>query len=623
MEMRSSVYNKQLRGYMQWREIPPVAQNGSDAASVETVASSAKGTCSFYFQDPCVSLYCQNYISRYKQCCATDRVMAVSGAAASELLCQFNTQMPRLGHIPLCILRRISTSATTCGSHPQLKPRSSPQQLVGVVGLEIHAQIRSNSKLFSASPVRFSSPPNSLVSFFDASLPGTLPVLNKRCVEAAVMTGLALNCTINKKSLFDRKHYFYADLPTGYQITQQRRPIAVDGVLNYSLMGGKKKNQVIRKKVRIKQIQLEQDSGKSLHDDLRGQTLIDLNRAGVGLMELVMEPDMSCGEEATAAVRELQLILQTLGTCEGNMSEGQLRVDANVSVHRPGLPFGIRTEVKNINSARYLARAIDYEIQRQIEVLERGGMVQNETRAYDSKSGETIPMRDKEGLQDYRFMPEPNLPPLIVYEDRTSLPAGIDQSQAVVVQEMREGLPELPHVTRDQLVQTYNILPEHSFMLVNEDGLVEYFEVVMKQTKMNSRKVIGWVTNELLGQLKQQDTSVSQSPISPSALAELLELQETGQISSSVSKQVFQEMWRSPGKTARLIIQEKDLGLVSDTEQLHSICQRIVDSHPEEVNAIQKGNTKVLNKLMGLVQKETKGRADPVLVRAILLDKTS
>ncbi|XP_020788641.2 glutamyl-tRNA(Gln) amidotransferase subunit B, mitochondrial [Boleophthalmus pectinirostris] len=549
--------------------------------------------------------------------------MAASTAAASELLCHFNKQMPRLYHISLCICRRISSSAAKCASQPQAKPKSSPLELVGVVGLEIHAQIRANTKLFSASPMRFSAPPNSLVSFFDASLPGTLPVLNKRCVEAAVMTGLALHCTINRRSLFDRKHYFYADLPAGYQITQQRCPIAVDGVLHYNLMGGKKKNQVVRKSVRIKQIQLEQDSGKSLHDDLRSQTLIDLNRAGVGLMELVMEPDMSCGEEASAAVRELQLILQALGTCEGNMSEGQLRVDANVSVHRPGEPFGVRTEVKNINSARYLARAIDYEIQRQIQVLERGGTVQNETRAYDSKAGETIPMRDKEGLQDYRFMPEPNLPPLMVYEDRASMPAGLDLCQAVVVQEIRDALPELPSVTRDRLVHTYSILPEHSFTLVNEDGLVEYFEAVMGQTKMNARKVIGWVTKELLGQLKQKDQSVSQSPISPSALAELLELQENGHISSSVAKQVFQEMWGSPGRRAQDIIEEKDLGLVSDTEKIHSICQKIVDSHPEEVNAIRNGNKKVLNKLMGLVQKETKGRADPVLVRAILQDKTS
>ncbi|XP_076003906.1 glutamyl-tRNA(Gln) amidotransferase subunit B, mitochondrial [Genypterus blacodes] len=546
--------------------------------------------------------------------------------SANAMLYHVNKQIfifyPKASFNP-CLIRRICTSSSRCGAQPRLKVKSSPQQLVGVVGLEIHAQIQSSTKLFSGSPVRFLAPPNSLVSFFDASLPGTLPVLNRRCVEAAVMTGLALNCTINRKSLFDRKHYFYADLPAGYQITQQRRPVAVDGTLTYSHLGGKKRNQVLKKTVRITQIQLEQDSGKSLHDDQRCHTLIDLNRAGVGLMELVMEPDMSCGEEAAAAVRELQLILQALGTCQGNMSEGQLRVDANVSVHVPGEPLGVRTEVKNINSARFLARAIDYEIQRQTDVLQRGGRVQNETRAYDSKSGETTPMRDKEGLQDYRFMPEPNLPPLIVYEDKASLPAGMDAQQAVVVEQIRERLPELPSVKRDRLVQMYAILPEHSFTLVNEDGLVDYFEAVMKETKREPRKVIGWVANELLGHLKQRDLSVSQSPISPSALAELLELQETGRISSSVAKQVFQEMWRSSGKTSLQIIQEQDLGLVSNTAELNSICQKIVDSYPNEVHAVRNGNKKVLNKLMGFVQKETKGRADPVLVRAILEEKTT
>ncbi|XP_078799480.1 glutamyl-tRNA(Gln) amidotransferase subunit B, mitochondrial-like isoform X3 [Oryzias latipes] len=379
---------------------------------------------------------------------------------------------------------------------------------------------------------------------------------------------------------------------------------------------------MIRKSVQIKQIQLEQDSGKSLHDDDRSQTLIDLNRAGVGLMELVMEPEMKSGEEAAAAVRELQLILQALGTCQGNMSEGQLRVDANVSVHRPGEPLGIRTEVKNINSIRYLARAIDYEIQRQIDAVQSGRAVQNETRAYDSKSGETVPMREKEGLQDYRFMPEPNLPALIVYEDNASLPTGIDPSQAVVVQKIKDRLPELPGVKRDRLVQTYGILPEHSFTLVNEDGLMEYFETLMKTTQREPRKVIGWVTNELLGHLKQRDMSVSQSPISPAHLAELLKLQETGRISSSAAKQVFQEMWRSGGKTACQIVQEQELGLVHDSAQLHSICQKVVDSHPDEVHAVRNGNKKVLNKLIGLVQKETKGRADPVLVKEILQQMT-
>uniref|UniRef100_A0A1A8K0C3 Glutamyl-tRNA(Gln) amidotransferase subunit B, mitochondrial n=1 Tax=Nothobranchius kuhntae TaxID=321403 RepID=A0A1A8K0C3_NOTKU len=545
----------------------------------------------------------------------------MASCVANELLHKIK-QLSILLPINVCLRRRCSTSSKQRDSQRHLTTKSSSEKLVGVVGLEIHAQISSNSKLFSGSPVCFSAPPNSQVSFFDASLPGTLPVLNRRCVEAAVMTGLALNCTINKKSLFDRKHYFYADLPAGYQITQQRRPVAVDGVLTYSFLGGKKRSQVVRKHVQIKQIQLEQDSGKSLHDDVHSQTLIDLNRAGVGLMELVMEPDMSCGEEAAAAVRELQLILQALSTCQGNMSEGQLRVDANVSVHRPGEPLGVRTEVKNINSIRYLARAIDYEIQRQIGVMQRGGTVHNETRAYDSKSGETIPMRDKEGLQDYRFMPEPNLPPLIVFEDNATLPPGVDSSQAVVVQKIKEGLPELPSVKRERLVQAYGILPEHSFTLVNEEGLMEYFEEVMKATRKEPRKVIGWVMNELLGQLKQQDMSVSQSPISPAALAELLELQETGRVSSSGAKQVFQVMWGSSGKTAEQVIQEQDLGLVSDATQLHNICQKVVDSHPTEVHAIRNGNAKVLNKLMGLVQRELRGKADPVLVMEILKQKT-
>ncbi|KAM6971938.1 glutamyl-tRNA(Gln) amidotransferase subunit B, mitochondrial [Aplochiton taeniatus] len=556
--------------------------------------------------------------------------MAAPSVGMSALLWNINKQISVLYRRPLlqnahswCVIRKLHASFSRCNSQPLLKTKSSSQELVGVVGLEIHAQIHSNTKLFSGSQVGFSAPPNSLVSFFDASLPGTLPVLNRRCVEAAVMTALALNCHINSRSLFDRKHYFYADLPTGYQITQQRRPIAVDGRLTYSHLGGRKRNQVVTKTVRIIQIQLEQDSGKSLHDDQRSQTLIDLNRAGVGLMELVMEPDMSCGEEAAAAVRELQLILQALGTCQGNMAEGQLRVDANVSVHRPGEPLGIRTEVKNINSARYLARAIDYEIQRQKEAVLSGGIVQNETRAFDSKTGNTVPMRDKEGLQDYRFMPEPNLPPLTVYQEVGAVPRGVDPLQVVVVEQLRARLPELPSVRRQRLLTDYAILPEHSFTLVTEDGMMDYFEAVVRATRMEPRKVIGWVMNELMGLLKQQGLTVSQSPVSAVALAEVLDLQEAGHISSSVAKQVLQELYRSPGKTAQQIVQEQDLGLVKDTTELHSICQRVVDSNPDQVQAIKKGNKKVLNKLMGLVQRETKGRADPVLVRAILEEKTS
>ncbi|KAK2116332.1 hypothetical protein P7K49_006958 [Saguinus oedipus] len=283
------------------------------------------------------------------------------------------------------------------------------------------------------------------------------------------MTGLALNCHINKKCLFDRKHYFYADLPAGYQITQQRLPIAVNGSLTYGISAGKERGQVIPKMVRVKQIQLEQDSGKSLHDDLRSQTLIDLNRAGVGLLEVVLEPDLSCGEEAAIAVRELQLILQALGTSQANMAEGQLRVDANISVHHPGEPLGVRTEVKNLNSIRFLAKAVDYEIQRQISELENGGEILNETRSFHEKLGCTVSMRDKEAKQDYRFMPEPNLPPLLLY-DATSLPTGADPQQVINIDQIREMLPELPSVTRERLVQQYGMLPEHSFTLLTLEG---------------------------------------------------------------------------------------------------------------------------------------------------------
>ncbi|KAL2780975.1 glutamyl-tRNA(Gln) amidotransferase subunit B, mitochondrial isoform 2 precursor, partial [Daubentonia madagascariensis] len=461
--------------------------------------------------------------------------------------------------------------------HTARKPRKGEHEWAAVVGLEIHAQISSNSKLFSGSQVCFAAPPNSLVSFFDASLPGTLPVLNRRCVEAAVMTGLALDCHINKKSLFDRKHYFYADLPAGYQITQQRLPIAVNGSLTYSLCVGKKRSQVTTRTVRVKQIQLEQDSGKSLHDDLRSQTLVDLNRAGVGLLELVLEPDMCCGEEAATAVRELQVILQALGTSQANMAEGQLRVDANISVHHPGEPLGVRTEVKNLNSFRFLAKAIDYEIQRQIKELENGGEILNETRSFDYKLGCTVPMRDKEGKQDYRFMPEPNLPPLLLY-DATSLPAGADSQQVINIDQIRERLPELPSVTRERLVQQYGMLQEHSFTLLNEVGLLEFFQNVIKETRAEPKKVTSWVLNTFLGYLKQQNLAVRESPVTASALAELLDLLDSKVISSSAAKQVMD---------------------------------------------VKKGNPRAINKLIGLVRKATLSRADPAVIKAILEKKLS
>ncbi|XP_048366150.1 glutamyl-tRNA(Gln) amidotransferase subunit B, mitochondrial [Sphaerodactylus townsendi] len=513
--------------------------------------------------------------------------------------------------------KRLLLTNTLCSSSKTAAKQNRDVSWVAVVGLEIHAQICSNSKLFSGSQVQFAAPPNSLVSFFDASLPGTLPVLNRRCVEAAVTTGLALNCTINKKSLFDRKHYFYADLPAGFQITQQRLPIAVNGNLSYSLHTGKNQNELVNKTVRIKQLQLEQDSGKSLHDDARHQTLVDLNRAGVGLMEVVMEPDMCCGKEAAAAVRELQLILQAVGSSQANMAEGQLRVDANISVHHPGQPYGVRTEVKNINSARFLAKAIDYEIQRQINELENGRAILNETRAFDYKLGRTTAMRDKEGKQDYRFMPEPNLPPLILYNS-TSLPAHRSHLQVVNIDQLLEKLPDLPSVKRAKLVELYGIQPQHSFTLLNEDGLMEFFETVMKATQMNAKKVIGWILKDFLGYLKQYNLAVEESPISPLLFAELLNLLESEMISSPAAKQVLEIMWNGEGKSPALIVKEKKLELIQDQNELEHICRTVMDGHQKEVAEIKKGNKKVLNKLIGEVQRATGRRSDPVSVKQIL-----
>ncbi|XP_073896708.1 glutamyl-tRNA(Gln) amidotransferase subunit B, mitochondrial isoform X7 [Macaca fascicularis] len=450
------------------------------------------------------------------------------------------------------------------------------------------------------------------------------------------MTGLALNCHINKKSLFDRKHYFYADLPAGYQITQQRLPIAVNGSLTYGVCAGKKQSQVIPKTVRIKQIQLEQDSGKSLHDDLRSQTLIDLNRA-----------------------------------------EGQLRVDANISVHHPGEPLGVRTEVKNLNSIRFLAKAIDYEIQRQINELENGGEILNETRSFHYQLGCTMSMRDKEGKQDYRFMPEPNLPPLVLY-DATSLPAGADPQQVINIDQIRETLPELPSVTRERLVQQYGMLLEHSFTLLNEVGLLEFFQNVIKETRAEPKKVTSWVLNTFLGYLKQQNLAVSESPVTPSALAELLDLLDSRMISSAAAKQVFEELWKREGKTPGQIVSEKQLELMEDRGALEQLCHSMMEAHPQVVTIsgggegqshlqsqpqdtpkslaitlcgspealpkndwpsfiynsliviflvkvmdLKKGNPRAINKLIGLVRKATQSRADPAMIKEILEKKLS
>ncbi|KAL8608436.1 hypothetical protein ACOMHN_002669 [Nucella lapillus] len=334
------------------------------------------------------------------------------------------------------------------------------------VGLEVHAQITSRSKLFSGAATRYGAPVNTQVAAFDAALPGTLPVLNQACVEAGLLTAVALGCTVNAVSAFDRKHYFYADMPAGYQITQQRQPLAQGGQLDFVYVRCREGEKVTAetRTCRLIQLQLEQDSGKSLHDFHSRRSLIDLNRAGIGLMELVTHPDLIGGEDAACFVRELQLLLKALGTCNGKMQEGSLRVDANISVNKPGEPWGVRTEVKNINSVRNVSKAIDYEILRQIDILENGGQVENETRGFDAETSETVQMRDKEKLLDYRFMPEPNLPPLRVYS-RSQAGAQPASTRGVVLEDIAERLPELPGEVRARLQQEHGLSPTAASLL--------------------------------------------------------------------------------------------------------------------------------------------------------------
>uniref|UniRef100_A0A8D1JTZ4 Cytochrome c oxidase assembly factor PET112 homolog n=1 Tax=Sus scrofa TaxID=9823 RepID=A0A8D1JTZ4_PIG len=438
-------------------------------------------------------------------------------------------------------------------------------------------------------------------------------VLNRRCVEAAVMTGLALGCRINRKSLFDRKHYFYADLPVskpcGCRCPQS---------WGFELGGGPHIFNSISnhtpKRWQGKKAVLSLDGKEASARDRDMETRIEPASSRVLIEFVIPEPPWElCNllpSKDLIASASLKYLLSLL-------PEGQLRVDANISVHHPGEPLGIRTEVKNLNSARFLAKAIDYEIQRQISELENGGEILNETRSFDYKLGCTVPMRDKEGKQDYRFMPEPNLPPLLLY-DLGSLPAGVDPQQVINIDWLRERLPELPSVTREKLVRQYGMLPEHSVALLNEVGLLEFFQNVMKETRAEPKRVTSWVLNTFLGFLKQQNLAVSESPVTPAALAELLDLLDRKAISSSAAKKVFEELWRSEGKTPTQIVAEKKLELMQDPEELEQLCRATLEAHPGVVMDLKKGNPRAINKLIGLVRKTTLGRADPAVIKEVL-----
>lgn len=473
-----------------------------------------------------------------------------------------------------------------------------------VIGLEVHAQVSSVSKLFSGAPTAFGAEPNTQVSFVDAGMPGMLPVINKLCVEKAVRTGMGLNAEINLVSVFDRKNYFYADLPNGYQISQFERPIVGKGHLDIELEDG------TQRRIGVTRLHLEQDAGKSIHDQHPEKSYIDLNRAGVALMEIVSEPDLRSAEEAAAYVKKLRAIVRCLETCDGNMDQGSMRVDVNVSMRKPGAELGTRAEIKNVNSVKFLSQAILYEAKRQVEILEDGGEIIQETRLFDSTSGTTRSMRSKENSHDYRYFPDPDLPPLVI--------------EQVWVDQIRATLPELPDAKAARFRSEFDLSPYDASVLVSETEMAQYFETALKASKTqdakSAKQIANWMMGELFGALNKDSLDITRSPISAEKLAGLVDQILSDVISGKIAKQVFSLMWET-GKDANTIIEEQGLKQVSDDGAILSVIDRILEANPSEVAEYKSGKDRLFGFFVGQVMKEMQGKANPGLVNKLLKDK--
>jgi aspartyl-tRNA(Asn)/glutamyl-tRNA(Gln) amidotransferase subunit B len=466
-----------------------------------------------------------------------------------------------------------------------------------ILGLEIHAQVASNAKLFSGAAVGFGAGPNEQVSLVDAAMPGMLPVINKRCVEQAVRSGLGLKAKINLKSHFDRKNYFYPDLPQGYQISQYKDPIVGEGEVLVERDDG---STFI---VRIERLHLEQDAGKSIHDLDPNATYVDLNRAGTALMEIVSKPDMRSAEEAAAYVKKLRTILVYLGTCDGDMEKGNLRADVNVSVRKPGEGLGTRCEIKNVNSYRYIQQAIEYEARRQIEILEDGGKIDQETRLFDPTKMETRSMRSKEEAHDYRYFPDPDLLPL--------------ELDAAWVKAIQDSLPELPDAKKARLQSQYGLSAYDAGVLIIDAARADYFEAAAKGR--DAKLVANWVTNELLARLAKDGHEISASPIPSSDIAGLVKLIEDGTISSKIAKQVFEHMWAGEG-TPAAIVEKHGLVQVTDTGAIEAVVDKLIAANPGQAAAV-KDKPQAIGWFVGQVMREMAGKANPAAVNEILKAK--
>ena len=467
-----------------------------------------------------------------------------------------------------------------------------------VIGLEIHAQISSKSKLFSGASASFGAEANSNVSLVDAAMPGMLPVINEFCVEQAVKTGLALNAKINNVSIFDRKNYFYADLPQGYQISQFTKPIVGEGEIIIDLDDG------LQTTIGIERLHLEQDAGKSLHDQHPSKSYIDLNRTGVALMEIVSKPDIRSPQEAGAYVKKIRSILRYVGACDGNMEEGSLRADCNVSVRKSVEEFGTRCEIKNLNSVRFIIQAIQSEAERQVEILEEGGKINQETRLFDTSTGETRSMRSKEDAHDYRYFPDPDLLPL-EFSDSW-------------VQKIRETLPELPDLLKKRLVTDFGITPYDASILVEEKDYVDFYQKAANGK--DGKLTANWMITELFGALKKENISLSKSPISPENLGQLIALISDGTISGKIAKDVFAEMMISK-KSPSDIVKEKGLEQVSDDTEILKLIDKVISENEDKVKDYLGGKDRLFGFFVGQVMKISQGKANPSIVNKLLKEK--
>ena len=467
-----------------------------------------------------------------------------------------------------------------------------------VIGLEVHAQVTSQSKLFSTSATKFGAEPNTQVSLVDAAFPGMLPVINEYCVKQAIKTGIGLKAKINKRSVFDRKNYFYADLPQGYQISQFKDPIVGEGKVILDMPDG-------QKEVGIERLHLEQDAGKSIHDLDPKNTFVDLNRSGVALMEIVSKPDLRSPDEVNAYIKKLRSIMRYLGTCDGNMQEGSLRADVNVSVRKKGSKeFGTRCEIKNVNSIKFMQMAIEYEANRQVDLIEDGQTIDQETRLFDTKKNETRSMRSKEDAHDYRYFPDPDLLPLEVSDD--------------FIENLKSEIPELPDEKKKRFIEKFKLSPYEANILVSDIETSNYFENVIK--KSNVKLATNWIIGELFAALNEKNLEITESPISAGNLSKLINLIKDGTISGKIAKTVFEQMMEGD-KDPQKIVEEKGLKQESDPKALEALIDKVIDDNRDKATEYKSGKVKLFGFFVGQVMKVSGGKANPQLVNEILKKK--